>query len=385
MLAKTTLALLAGAALCGAALAAEPDPRLPLIDAGASPRFEHRIAWSPGVRRSPALLRRLQDGAREDRAAFEASVKAEKGRPEEMTGRFDRGVEERFASERLQSVLVVTRHDGVRSFGAPLTWDLRADRPLGWADLFTDAGPGSPALKAVAAYVAAKAAPAYAKRSGNPKGSREYGQAVGWIGPRADALPGFTLVPAREPGRIAGLSLHLGPRARDGLAEPVEAFLPATVLSPHLAPAWRDAFGGEPVLVDRATQRAIDEPFTGMPAFLLGPESRPARVLTVRGEIPEAFVAGEGVELVLYPDSDEGRKPVRATATLEPPGRTAGIAWGTRAFTVTFRSAGKPLDNSCRTESIHVLPAKGSPAAAAGLKPVSLSVPIKVSCGDYDG
>lgn len=382
---SSTLALIAGLLLGPPALAGEPAPGLPLVDVSAAPDFEHRIAWSPGVRRSPEFLRRLEEAARDDLAAFRASVRAERGRPAWQTGVFERGVEERFASERLASVVVITRLDRVRSFARPVTWDVREARPLGWADLLADAAPGSPGVKAVAGFAASRAGPAWAGQAGHARGSREYDRAVGWISARADALPGFTLVPSKEAGRVAGLSLHVGPRTRHGLADSSETFLPASAIVPYLAPAWRDLFGGEPLAPGRAAQRAADEPFAGMPAFLLTPEGPPARVLTVRGEVPEAYLGEDGLDFVLYPDSDEGRKPLRARASLEPPGRTSGTAWATRAFVAIFRSTGKPLDNSCRTEALHAVPGKGSPAQAAGLPPLSFAVPVKVRCDDYDG
>ncbi len=380
---RLALLLAAGLAAAGPASAqtAPGDPRLPQVEAHATAHFASRVVWPAGVRRVPGLLAELERAARSERTSYRGIVESQRAKGDEMTVRFERGAQERFASDRFASLVVETRLDGVSLWSRPITWDIAADRALTWRDLLADSSPEGTGPRAVHAFVTGRVAPSLVRKIGTRAGVRD---AVGWIGPRLDALPPFTLVPSREPGRIAGLMLHVGERSGFGVMPGHESFLPAAAILPHLAEPYRALFGGEPVLVDPYARRAADETQRGLSAALLTPDVAPTRVLVVRGEAPSIYFGPEGLDLVLYPDSDEGRTPLRVRAAPEPGLEPTGIAFALRPFTATFRSP-KPLDNSCRSESLHVVPGRGSAAEAAGLKPLALPVPIKVACGDFDG
>lgn len=388
MLLRLALVLAAGAlaAPCASAQpASQPasaDPRLPVADAAATPLFAYRVVWPAGVRRWPALQGELDRAARSERTSYRGIMESQRGRPDEGFVRFERGAQERFASDRFASLVVETRLDGDRVWARPLTWDAVRGRAIGWRDILAESHPNAPALQALHAYVTARATPPLLSRVGTRTG-RDWRDTVGWMAPRLEAMPAFTLVPAREPGRMAGLTVHLGERSGFGVTGGTEIFVPADVLAPHLAEGYRDLFGGEPHLVDPATRRAADEAQRGLPAFVHGPDVAPTRVLVVRGEAPAIYFGPAGLDAVLDPGGP-GAMPLPAQAGADAGAEPSGIAWAMRPFQVTFRSV-KPLANGCRGEAIHLVPGRGSPAEAAGLGPIALPVPVKPSCEGRDG
>lgn len=378
MIARLALVLAAGA-LLATPLSAEPRPGgadLPAVESFHAGEFAFRVVWPAGARRVPGLLAELDRAARVERRSYFGIMD---GQGSGGAVRFERGARERFASDRLASLVVETRTDGDTVWARPLTWDLALDRAVGWRELLADAEPGSAGLRILTAFATARAGAAPLRRVG----LRELRDVAGWVAPHLDAMPGFTLVPAGEPGRIAGLTLHVGERSGFGIAGGFEVFVPAAAIAPFMREPYRSLTGGEPRHGDPAIRRAPDEAWRGLPAFMIGPDQAPSPVLTLHGEAPASFAGPDGFDVVLYAEG-VARAPLRARARIGGDLAPAGIAHATQPFSVTFETR-DALTNSCRGEVLHLVPGPGSAARAAGLAPLALPVPIKAACEGVDG
>ncbi|HYF54151.1 MAG TPA: hypothetical protein VEA41_07825, partial [Salinarimonas sp.] len=150
MIARLALVLAAGA-LLATPLSAEPRPGgadLPAVESFQAGEFAFRVVWPAGARRVPGLLAELDRAARVERRSYFGIMD---GQGSGGAVRFERGARERFASDRLASLVVETRTDGDTVWARPLTWDLALDRAVGWRELLADAEPGSAGLRILTA------------------------------------------------------------------------------------------------------------------------------------------------------------------------------------------------------------------------------------------
>lgn len=353
------------------------DPRMPLVTSKQLTNFEDRIAWSPGVRRIPALVELLDKAARSDLAPYRAKY----GDSALAMAEFARGASERFASDRFESVVVETKAE-MKLWGAPVTWDIALGKAIGWTELLKD--PAGPASTAIGDYLRRTALPGPIGQAAKDQRRQLLADAEAMLGGGPQSWPRFVLVPSKETGKIAGLYLRFGKRQPFGIDQfsSVVAFLPAKVLQPFLADAYAPLFGGDPIPF-RVGNRGSFEFKVGLPLVLIGGEVPPTKTLTLHMEAPEIYFAPDGaIEASLVYENAE---PVRGAARLDPAAHPTGAAWGTRVFTVTFVSKDKPFEGTCRGDYVAVRPAKGSDGERLHAPELQLIVPIKVNCGDYDG
>ena len=391
------------------ARAEDSDRRLPLFEKGEADGQETLVAWSPGIRRASEFLAALEAKTAADIAAFARAGKT--GRPPGAT--FTRYERERMASDRFESVVVVTfpgRQSDYAGDNDPHTFDLMTNREIGWRDLLADASPGSPGVKAVYEFAARAVAEEHERsaRFGtkDPKTVASFDAAhkrmVDWLAPSLDALPPFALVPAKD-GRIAGLSLFFGHRSALGVhyglemnvpavITPIgEQFLPASRLAPYLAPTYRDLFGGEAMRYSELQRERADSVTTisGSSAVMLSEDQKPGKTLTFRAEAPATFFKDDSVEVVVdgaalreSPIKTANPPPFVAIGKAVPGAKPSGVGFDLRVFSVTINYQVAADVLACRDEPLHFRPAPGSPGAEAHLRPIDVYYPLKGHCPD---
>ena len=317
------------------------------------------------------------------------------------------------ASDRFESVVVVTfpgKRPDYSGDNDPRTFDLSTNKEIGWRDLLADTSPNSRGVKAVYDFAARAVTEEYKRnmRGGtkDPKTVAEFDAAhkrmIDWLAPSLDALPPFALVPATD-GCIAGLSLFFGHRSALGvhygleinvpaIITPIgEQFLPASVLAPYLAPAYRDLFGGEAArFFDLQRERAESvTTISGSSAVMLTEEQKPGKTLTFRAEAPASFFKDNSIAVVVDGVAlreASGRRPIPppfvAIGKAVPGAKPSGVGFDLRVFSVTINYEVDASALACRADPLHFRRAPGSLAAEAHLLQIDMFYPLKGDCPD---
>jgi hypothetical protein len=387
----------------------DSDTRIPLFEKGEADSRATLAVWSPGIRRAPVFLAALKAKTAEDIAVFASAAKTS-GPPDATFTRYE---QERMASDRFESVVVVTfpgKQPDYSGDNDPRTFDLSTNKEIGWRDLLADTSPNSRGVKTVYDFAARAVAEEYKRnmRGGtkDPKTVAGFDAAhkrmIDRLAPSLDALPPFALVPATD-GRIAGLSLFFGGRSALGvhygleinvpaIITPIgEQFLPASVLAPYLAPAYRDLFGGEAArFSDLQRERAESvTKISGSSAVMLTEEQKPGKTLTFRAEAPASFFKDDSIEVVV-----DGVALREASGKHPPPqpfvaigkavlgAKPSGVGFDLRVFSVTINYEVDASALACRADPLHFRRAPGSLAAEAHLLQIDMFYPLKGDCPD---
>jgi hypothetical protein len=368
--------------------------RFPLFETGKTGGPRTRFVWSPGVRRAPAFLNALKSKAAADLETFVRDGKD----PRHSDAEFTVYEQERVATDRFESVVVTTHSDF-----APRNFDLALGREIGWSDFLDDVSAEAAGVKAVYDYAARALGPNF--RPKKPKGAdknaasdyQERAELADWLKPAVDSLPAFALVPAKNGHDIAGLSLFFGKRTPFGVKDwqsgdkGSEYFLPAAVLKPHLAAAYRDLFGGEAALFDLTQRERVDfnNNISGSSAVLLTRDEKPGKTITLRAEAPASFFNKDEIGVVLDDEAPSTRggdmHAAVAVGHAVADARPSGVGFDLRTFSVTVNYKVDPFAAVCRGGVWHIRPAPGSPAALAHLPEIDMYYPLKFDCGDYEG
>ncbi|HLW90994.1 MAG TPA: hypothetical protein VKS78_06820 [Roseiarcus sp.] len=392
---RLSLAIALAGASCALASGQEADPRLPLFEKGEASGMRSFLAWPPGVRRIPAFLAVLQKEAAADIADFAGAAKAQ-GEPDKA---FERYVQERFANDGFESVIVVTRLHGQpgEKVLTPRTWDIAASHALGWSDLLTDTSDNSQGFKAIYAYVA-RALGSQLKpkppKPGDDAAAAEYQRLTdrfGWFAPTLEGMPGFVFTPAADGEHVGGLSLIFGKETPMGyrgdgpFAD--EVFVPAAVFKSHLTAMFRDLFEGEAARYGLLQRERDDATISGSTAVVLTNEQKPGKTLALRAEAPETFFNGDSIDLVVDSDAQglENAKTFVATGRTEAGAKPSGVGYDLRVFGATINQKIEPFTAVCRQAALHIRPAAGSLADRAHVPPIDVSYPLKFDCSGDQG
>lgn len=129
-----------------------------------------------------------------------------------------------------------------------LLWDVGTASVVSLEDLFTDASPGAPAMRALREAVLADLMAQKRERLGemfDEAAEREF-----WLDGLAadsDAFATFTLAPSTEAGHAGGLIIHYGPYEVGSYAEgDYNVLVPQAVFAPWLDADRAALFAGEP-------------------------------------------------------------------------------------------------------------------------------------------
>jgi len=399
---RLSLALALASASSAFAWAQELDPRLlPLFEKGETAGMRTFVAFPPGVRRAPDFLAVLQKEAAADIADFANSGK-EPGQPDKA---FERYVQERFANDAFESVIVVTRINGQpgdRNL-QPQTWDIAAGHALGWSDLLSDTSDKSPGFRAIYAYVVRALAlelKPKPPKAGDAEAAVEYQKLAdrfGWFAPTLEGMPGFAFTPATDGEHVGGLSLIFGKATPsgyrgDGLFAQ-EVFVPAAVFKPYLTLAFRGLFEGEAARYGLLQRERDDATISGSSAVVLTGEQRPGKTLTLRAEAPQSFFNGDSIDLVVDADAqgirsdkdERSDKTFIAVGKAEAGAKPSGVGYDLRVFGVTINRKIEPSTAVCRQAALRIRPAAGSPADKAHVPAIDVSYPLKFDCSGDQG
>jgi len=173
----------------------DSDTRIPLFEKGEADSRATLAVWSPGIRRAPVFLAALKAKTAEDIAVFASAGKT--SRPPDAT--FTRYEQERMASDRFESVVVVTfpgKQPDYSGDNDPRTFDLSTNKEIGWRDLLADTSPNSRGVKAVHDFAARAVAEEYKRKMrGGTKDPRTvarfdaaHKRMIDWLAPSLDAL-----------------------------------------------------------------------------------------------------------------------------------------------------------------------------------------------------
>lgn len=243
--------------------------------------------------RDPQLMKRLRRGIEqafdETRAQANRDYRefgSESFNPYSLTANWT----EQFVSDRYLSLLEISHYYTGGAHGntgyTSLLWDIQESREILLEDIFDNVEDGSPALKAIARQLRRALISEKMERMDFSAEEAQNDDSLNELKATIQTMQTFTFVPSREPGKVAGIAFTFGPYYLGSYAEgEYRLYVSANVFEAFLQPAFRNLFGGEPVLMETLT----GYPMTG-PAILLeepGVSSNLTSPLALKGEAPD--------------------------------------------------------------------------------------------------
>ncbi len=209
------------------------------------------LAYSPEViAAAPVLvMERLRGDANDAMALRRGAEDARLDNPEYFhPWALERSLEAVFVTDRVVSVRGDTYEDAggahPNTASSGVLWDRAAHREIGFGALFADPSPGGAAMTAVAAYATQEWRREMADRTEMILDDVPDAPSFGAFRAAPEQFANFTLMRGEGGGsRASGVQLIYSPYDLEPYA--VGAFyltLPASVLEPYLAPAYRDLF-----------------------------------------------------------------------------------------------------------------------------------------------
>ncbi len=341
MIGRTMVAMaVAALALCPASGLAAGDMKLAIEDY--SEAAEIRVALPAAVREHPALYEEMVRTAQPAMAAFRAEAEAAARAAGQDAGAawnpwsLDYVYEPRYLGPLYASFLVdvITYRGGAYPTldYEVINRDLEVNDPVVLADMFVDAGEGSPALRAIAAFVTQEVARQKEERSGLPF-DRATADWLDAVAPRPENFRLFTFEPATQEGLVAGLSFHFPSGSLGGSAEgPYEVFVPADIFANELAGYFPQIFGGDPVSVVRLS--SYEDPGTFVFLQSPRPDAAAASPVRVEGEVPADWFDGGTVSLRV--EDMEGNVLGEAAAEPHPAAPRFNITSGMMPFSASI-------------------------------------------------
>ena len=240
-------------------------------------------------------------------------------------------IEDKFYSSRLSSLFLKedrTLPDNKKSETIlSFNYDLEKEAVIHFKDLFS--GKSDKDLEAVVALISAYIQADIVRQKSIRLGAQIAPDQDAWLKefkPDADNLDSFTLVPARESGKIAGLTFHFNAGLLGAASDGSYAvFVPASIFSANLAEDYASLFEGDAIRVS-----TVNSPgFTAASIHLqdIKPGAELGGPIIIEGEVPSDWC--DGFHLTL---ASKGEIAAEANIELLPKAATFGLSSGMVRF-----------------------------------------------------